>query len=112
MHDETRVMNDEDRHRFTARQKQLWIQSPSCWQRSLDRPKSASTPSTLAWWKPRVFTQAASLEAISKSCLRHKARSEESDSETTLLPPSSFSLHQMRAGSLAKHWSSRAAIAD
>src|SRR5438046_4199943 len=69
-------------------------------------------PLTQAWWKPRAFTQAASLEQISKSCLRHKARSEESDSRTTLLLPSCFLLHQMRAGSLAKHWSSPAVIAN
>src|SRR2546430_10980282 len=69
-------------------------------------------PSTRAWWKRKAFTQAASLEAISKSCLRHKARLEESDSQTTLLLPSCFLLHQMLAGSLVKHWSSPAVIAN
>src|SRR5947199_1216756 len=99
-------------HQFIARQRQLLIQSPNRWPKSLDRAKSASTPSIPVWLKPKAYGQAVSLEAISKKCSRHKARSEESGSQTTSLLPSFFWLRRIPAGSQAKHWLSPAAIAN
>ncbi len=44
-----------------------WTPSPACWRASSDRRRSASTPSTPAWSKPKAHTPPASSALTSRS---------------------------------------------
>jgi 3-oxoacyl-[acyl-carrier protein] reductase len=66
--------------------------------KELVRARSASTPSTLAWWRQKVFMQRELPRAISANRSRRKLRWDGSGSRRTLLRSQCSSLPRIRVG--------------